>query len=226
MPRGSVPGERRGGRQAGTPNRTTTALREAVEELGGDPALALIRIAKSAEENGDLGLAVEAYGKVVGFIHARPKPVDVNPEALIELERALIRVKLEETAKAVKSDDTLADRLARAKQRHLASEVFQVFDAMTATATEAATVIDAQPVVSQPVARPTMHEPTAALDVRAAPAPAAYTPILPRLLPSADWNAPASAPALFPQRQSFADAEYSPLEAPPHTGGLVGSRNS
>lgn len=35
MPRGSKPGERRGGRQKGTPNKTTAALKEAILEAFG-----------------------------------------------------------------------------------------------------------------------------------------------------------------------------------------------
>jgi len=43
MPRGSKPGERRGGRQKGTPNKVTAGVRAALvrafEERGGVPAL-------------------------------------------------------------------------------------------------------------------------------------------------------------------------------------------
>lgn len=43
MPRGSKKGERRGGRKAGTPNKVTTAVRQAIQDafdgLGGVPAL-------------------------------------------------------------------------------------------------------------------------------------------------------------------------------------------
>lgn len=37
MPRGSKPGERRGGREAGTPNRITLTIAEKLQELGCDP---------------------------------------------------------------------------------------------------------------------------------------------------------------------------------------------
>jgi hypothetical protein len=43
MPRGSKPGERRGGRRKGTPNKNTAAVKEAIEQafenIGGVPAL-------------------------------------------------------------------------------------------------------------------------------------------------------------------------------------------
>lgn len=45
MPRGSKPGEHRGGRRKGTPNRSTAAVKaallEAFEKLGGAPSLVL-----------------------------------------------------------------------------------------------------------------------------------------------------------------------------------------
>lgn len=211
MARGSAPGERRGGRQAGTPNRKTNALREAIEAEGVDPAVALVRIARSAEEREDYALAVEAYGKVVGFLHARPKPVDTDPDALIELERALIRVKLEETANALKSDDTLADRLARAKKRRLASEVFEVFDALTDAADDLSGVIDATPAPG-PAPRPTMHEPIPTVSAPAPlpqPVPAVapdYRPILPR-----------HEPPRWPNRdEGRVQVEYDPTAASYH----------
>lgn len=170
------------------------------------------------DETLDPVIRLDAARAAAAYMLPRPKPVEMEPDALVDLERRLIAAKIEETAKAVKSDDTLADRLARAKARRLASEVFEVFDAMTDAATEAATVIDgqAQPVPRHgaasasagPAPRPTLHEPAAA---PAAPAaPAHYKPILPRPdapPASADWSAPA---VTWPQRQAFADADYDP----------------
>jgi len=45
MARGSRPGERRGGRQKGTPNKKTTAIREKLDRLGLDPIEGMARIA-------------------------------------------------------------------------------------------------------------------------------------------------------------------------------------
>ena len=45
MPRGSRPGERRGGRQKGTPNKKTAAIAEKLERLGCDPIEGMAMIA-------------------------------------------------------------------------------------------------------------------------------------------------------------------------------------
>lgn len=37
MPRGSKPGERRGGREVGTPNKATASMQQRLEQLGCDP---------------------------------------------------------------------------------------------------------------------------------------------------------------------------------------------
>ena len=45
MARGSRPGERRGGRQKGTPNKKTAAIAERLERLGCDPIEGMAKIA-------------------------------------------------------------------------------------------------------------------------------------------------------------------------------------
>src|SRR5690349_18425261 len=45
MPRGSKPGERRGGRKKGTPNRSTVAIHEKLDRLGLDPIEGMALIA-------------------------------------------------------------------------------------------------------------------------------------------------------------------------------------
>lgn len=46
MPRGSAPGERRGGRQKGTPNKKTQDLQALLEKIGVTPGELMGRIAK------------------------------------------------------------------------------------------------------------------------------------------------------------------------------------
>lgn len=221
------------GRTKGKPSlrRAAHAIAEVEEKFPGwSPVLHLAAVAN--DESLPPEVRLDAAKAAAPFLHSRPKPVEMEPDALVDLERRLIAAKIEETAKAVKLDNTLADRLARAKQRHLASEVFEVFEAMTAAATEVATVIDAQAQpAAQPAAQPvpsphpTLHEPPAAPDEHAAPAPAAYAPILPRPVPaSADWSTPVA--AHWPERQASATTDYNPFETEPYRDGLIGSRNS
>lgn len=70
MPRGSKVGERRGGRQKGTPNKATAGLKDAImavfEEIGGGEAMALW-----AREN-----QTQFYTVMVKAI--LPRPVEVG----------------------------------------------------------------------------------------------------------------------------------------------------
>lgn len=213
-------GKREGaGRPRGSANRRTAALREAIEAEGVDPAVALVRIAKAAEEREEFPLAVEAYGKVMPFLHSRPKPTEADPDALIALERALLRMKIEETAEAVKRDEGLAERLARAKKRKLAAEVAEIFDAL-ADAAEDAQVIDASPT---PTVAPTpAPAPSAGSAAPAQPAPASeYRPILPRpaLAATTDWAAPR---VEWPEKQAFADGGRSDFDLQPYDADPLG----
>ena len=49
MPRGSKPGERRGGRQKGTPNKATKDVRELAQKHGPECITGLALLAKTAE---------------------------------------------------------------------------------------------------------------------------------------------------------------------------------
>lgn len=117
MARGSAPGERRGGRKAGVPNRGTALVRDRLDAVGAEPAVELMKIARAAEAGGDLSLAADCWGRLAAFVHPRPRPVEIDPDALIDLERRLVRVKLEEAASVAKDHPEafgLADRLTRA----------------------------------------------------------------------------------------------------------------
>lgn len=190
------------GRKLGRPSlrRAAQAIAEVEEAYPGwSPVLHLAAVANDDTLPPEVRL--DAAKAAAPYLHSRPKPVEMEPDALVALERELIRVKLEETARAVKSDDSLADRLARAKARRLANEVFEVFDAMV----EVAPTTTVQPLPAAPAgpaARPTLHEPRR--DAPAAEPVVDYAPILPRPAPRAasDWSAP---PQPWPDRQAFCD---------------------
>ncbi|MBT9246658.1 hypothetical protein KM031_10150 [Gemmobacter fulvus] len=156
---GSQDEKRRGpGRPRGSPNRRTSALREAIEAEGVDPAVALMRIGKAAEaramavtellteviakaaksrvlmEDADqaiarklaearaeLSLAAECYGKVLPFVHAKPRTsADAHPEEALAFAKAMLAAKVDAAADAISNNrglNGLADRLERAKAR-------------------------------------------------------------------------------------------------------------
>jgi hypothetical protein len=259
-------GKRSGaGRPRGSVNRRTSALREAIEAEGVDPAIALVRIGKAAEaravavtdllgevmakaaeagvvtEDADqeitrklaearaeLSLAAECYGKVLPFVHAKPRTsADAHPEEALEFAKAMLTAKISAAAETLESPG-LAERLARAKQR--ASVTILMSTGIDRSPDDP--IIDITPTQPAQEARHSAPAPSAgpapaqATDAPPAPAPEPYRPILPREAPpppAADWSAP---PAPWPERQARAEVDYNPFSAEPHTGGLLGSRNT
>ncbi len=60
---GSKPGERRGGRQKGTPNRVTAELKLAFQKHGDELVKALLKLAKSTDEKVQLGAIKECLDR-------------------------------------------------------------------------------------------------------------------------------------------------------------------
>ena len=77
------------GRPSGSMNKRSTALADDLLAEGLCPVRALIRLAERAEENDDLPTAITAWKAVVPYIHARPKPVESDPDGVIDLAQAL-----------------------------------------------------------------------------------------------------------------------------------------
>jgi hypothetical protein len=101
MPRGSAPGERRGGRKTGTPNKRTQELREAmttaakqIEQLiadafEGDAHALLVAIYKDPTRT--IELRLEAAKAAIGYEKSRLASVQVagdqeNPLAVTHIE--------------------------------------------------------------------------------------------------------------------------------------------
>lgn len=76
---GSRPGERRGGRTAGTPNRATAEVAEKLAALGFDPIIAMVTIA--TDPAADLALRARMASDLAQFVHPRRKAVDHATEA-------------------------------------------------------------------------------------------------------------------------------------------------
>ncbi len=105
------------GRPPGSVNRRTSALRDAIEAEGIDPAVALVRIGKAAEAREEYGLAADCYGKVLPYLHARPRTLaDAFPDEALEFHKALLAARIEAAATSV-SVPGLAERLQRARAR-------------------------------------------------------------------------------------------------------------
>ena len=78
MPRGAKVGERRGGRQKGTPNKRTMAVAERLEALGCDPIEGMAGIAM--DENAELGLRAQMYKELAHYIAPKRKAIEVTGE--------------------------------------------------------------------------------------------------------------------------------------------------
>ena len=87
--RGSKPGERRGGRKKGTPNKTTAEIRELAQAHGPDAIAEAARLMKSAASEATriaaIGLILDrGYGKSVQPMeHGGPDGDPITLEALI-----------------------------------------------------------------------------------------------------------------------------------------------
>jgi hypothetical protein len=194
------------GRPKGRPSLRRAA--QAIAEVGAawpgwSPVLHLATVAN--DESLPVEIRLDAAKAAAPYLHSRPKPVEMEPDALVELERRLIAAKVE-AAVATLYQPGLAERLQRA---HARVQIPVDTGVMHAPADFADVTPNAPP--AEPQARPA----TAALgdgnayspvtEPPSAPAPTPCSPILscgPAV--SADWSA--FAPAPHPQRQAFADA--------------------
>lgn len=76
MPRGSKPGERRGGRQKGTPNKATADIREAAQQYSAQALEVLVNVATTGESE---AAKVAAANAILDRAHGKPKQsVDVD----------------------------------------------------------------------------------------------------------------------------------------------------
>jgi hypothetical protein len=85
MPRGSSPGERRGGRQKGTPNKATADVKEAAQAFTTDAINTLAEIMRSAKH--PAAARVSAASALLDRGHGKPKQsldVDANVQAEVK----------------------------------------------------------------------------------------------------------------------------------------------
>ncbi len=79
MPRGSLPGERRGGRTLGTPNRATAEVADRLAALGFDPIAAMVAIA--TDPAADLALRGRMASELAGYVHPKRRAIDLTADA-------------------------------------------------------------------------------------------------------------------------------------------------
>ncbi len=81
-------GLKTGGRQLGTPNKTTLTARQILlEELNLDPLKALARLAMRSEESGELNIAFGCYKELMKYCHQQLKAVEHSGEVLTQHEQ-------------------------------------------------------------------------------------------------------------------------------------------
>ncbi|HKF93854.1 MAG TPA: hypothetical protein VKB96_04485, partial [Gammaproteobacteria bacterium] len=78
MPRGAKVGERRGGRQKGTPNKRTIAVAEKLEALGCDPIKQIGQIAM--DERVEVSVRVQVLKELCQYIAPKRKAMEVTGE--------------------------------------------------------------------------------------------------------------------------------------------------
>jgi hypothetical protein len=89
MPRGSKPGERRGGRQRGTPNKNTALKNAVLCAAAGNPNASALdfMLGLMRDPNLPTDLRIEMATAVAPFVHSRPQaptrkrtnPMDLSP---------------------------------------------------------------------------------------------------------------------------------------------------
>jgi hypothetical protein len=83
MPRGSKPGERRGGRQHGTPNKATVAKAAALAAASADPTLTPLQylLGVMRDPAAPTGLRVQVARAAAPLVHGKPKIASVQDRA-------------------------------------------------------------------------------------------------------------------------------------------------
>ena len=103
MPRGSAPGERRGGRQKGTLNKRTAAMLAEIEAGGEMPLAYMLRVMR--DETVPMAGRMEAAARAAPYCHAKLANVEIAAAVQVEQpidfsmldaeERQQLRVMLE-----------------------------------------------------------------------------------------------------------------------------------
>jgi hypothetical protein len=165
-------------------------LRDALADDGIDPARSLVKIAHAAERKDDLALAAECWGKLVHFIYPTPRPIVIDPDALVDLEERIAGARADALAR--KGFHPLGDLADRLERMHRAS--------LAADRASADPVPPAEPS-PEPISVEPAPEPEPAPDQVPVATSAPRTPYEP-ILPPATW----------PDAMSVALVNYDPMK--------------
>ena len=83
MPRGSKPGEHRGGRKKGTKNRATLDVEAKLRGMGCDPILGMARIANAVDERGNsidvsVDLRARMFAELAQYVAPKRKATEIT----------------------------------------------------------------------------------------------------------------------------------------------------
>lgn len=87
MPKGSKPGERRGGRQKGTPNRTTAERQRRIAESGSTPLDYLLSLMRDESQSCDVRF--EAAKAAAPYVHPRLSAIEHSGDLKVTHEDRL-----------------------------------------------------------------------------------------------------------------------------------------
>jgi hypothetical protein len=106
MSRGSKPGERRGGRKLGTPNKKTLLRNAFIDAVAADPNLLPLDFFLRLMHQPTLPLAIRVHAaeEALPFVHAKPRPPKQLPAPLSQDGSSKPRVKLRRKPDADPSD--------------------------------------------------------------------------------------------------------------------------
>ena len=119
MPRGSKPGERRGGRQPGTPNKKTALVNAAFDAATSNPDLSpldfLLGVMRDASLPPDW--RIKAAQSALPYVHVKPeRPPATDPAATAtQIESESDIDPLAEAIAAFRRGDHYRDRIERSK---------------------------------------------------------------------------------------------------------------
>ena len=200
------------GRPKGRPSlkRAAQAIAELEEKFPGwSPVVHFAAVAN--DQTLDPVIRLDAAKAAAPYLHARPKPVEMEPDALVELETRLLQAKVEAAATSV-SVPGLAERLQRA---HARMQIIVETGCNRAPDDPATDLYPLQPAPEACQATSTPHpgrSPETATQPHPTPAPEApapYSPILPIRPAAAEWSTPVSP---WPERnQGRADVDHDTM---------------
>ncbi len=118
-------GKRSGaGRPKGSHGRRSEILADSLLAQGKCPVEALIRLADKAEAQGDLGQAIGAWKSIVPYVYPKPKAVEIEPETVIELAKAIAEARANPSGSEVgESYSVLLERFFREEEAREAKGV-------------------------------------------------------------------------------------------------------